>query len=152
MPIRADALRIQARLPYATPFLPLLLERVMAAGARDCWTAPVTDYRGQPATELTVITSSATRDAVEEAILRNSPAREVIVTDAEISVIETSSEQVTTRWGDITITHRRWNGRIIEIEPDEEACLAYARQHDIPASTVWQEAYRIGEARIGQKR
>ena len=51
-----------------------------------------------------------------------------------------------------------WGNRGIGISTDVRefadllAAFAFARAHDIPANTVWNEAYRIGEARIGQKR
>lgn len=152
MPIRSDALMLKARLMDAPRFLPLLIDRVMEAGAVDAWTAPVTDRAGRPGIELTIVAPESQRDAIEAVIVANSSASDIIATHAEIASVETSSEQVTTRFGDVTITHRRWHGRIIDIEPDAVTCAMYAREHDIPASTVWNEAYRIGEARIGQKR
>lgn len=152
MPIRADVLQLKARVSGEPRFLGLLLQRTMEAGAIDAWTTPLTDHTGQPGLELTVMVTADARDEVEAVIVRNSSVLRMYATPAEISSVETSSEQITTRFGDVTITHRRWQGRIIDIEPDAAACEAYARQHDIPASTVWHEAYRIGEARIGQKR
>lgn len=152
MPLRSDVLMLETIVHDATRFIDLLIDRAVEHGAIDAWTAPVTDRNGRPAVRLTLAVPTERRDDVEGAIIGNSSTTAVITTPAEISVVETSSEPVTTRWGDVTITHRRWHGRIIDIEPDAVQCAAYAREHDIPASTVWHEAYRIGEARIGQKR
>jgi pyridinium-3,5-bisthiocarboxylic acid mononucleotide nickel chelatase len=152
MPIRSDVVMLKVRLADAPRFAALLQQRILDAGAHDLWTSPVTDRDGQPGVELTVIAPASLRDAIEAVIVTNTTARDIVAMPAELGTIETSSEQITTRFGDVTITHRRWQGRIIDIEPDAAACEAYAREHDIPASTVWNEAYRIGEARIGQKR
>lgn len=152
MPVQPDALLLKARLSDAPRFVGLLIERLIEAGAYDAWTVPLTDRSGRPGIELTVVAPGRSRSDIEALIATNSSADGIIVTPAEYTAVETSSEQVTTRFGDVTITHRRWQGRIIDIEPDAAACAMYAREHDIPASTVWNEAYRIGEARIGQKR
>jgi uncharacterized protein (DUF111 family) len=152
MPLRADVLLLETTLTDAPAFLDVLIERLMAAGATDVWTSTVTDHRGSPGLRLSVVTPATFRDEMERIIVTNSSASTIIAMAAEISRIESSSELVTTRWGDISISHRRLNGRIIDIEPDAGQCAAYAREHDIPARTVWHEAYRIGEARIGQKR
>jgi pyridinium-3,5-bisthiocarboxylic acid mononucleotide nickel chelatase len=152
MPIRSDALLLETTLPDAPRFTGLLIERCLDAGAVDAWTTAVVDRNGHPAIRLSLVVDPASRDEVEAVIATNSTASTILATAAETSTIETSSEPVTTRWGDVTITHRRWQGRVIDIEPDDGQCAAYAREHGIPASTVWNEAYRIGEARIGQKR
>jgi uncharacterized protein (DUF111 family) len=152
MPLRADVLLLETTLNDAPAFVNILMERLMAGGAMDAWTAPVTGHRGTPGLRLSVVTPAAFRDEMERIIITNTSANTIVATAAETSQVETSSELVTTRWGDIAITHRRLNGRIIDIEPDAAQCAAYARAHDIPARTVWHEAYRIGEARIGQKR
>lgn len=152
MPVRADALLLETTLREMPGFMDVLIERVMAAGAVETWTTAVTDHRGLPVLRLSVVAPAAMRDGIEAVIVANSSATTIVATPAEVSQVETSSEPVTTRWGDIEITHRRLNGRIIDIEPDAGQCAAFARAHDIPARIVWHEAYRIGEARIGQKR
>lgn len=152
MPIRTDVMILETILPDASRFIDLLIERVMDSGAVDAWTSPVIDRSGRPGVKLSVVVHNARRDEVEAVIATNTSATTIIATAAETSTIETSSELVTTRWGDVEITHRRWQGRVIDIAPDDAQCAAFAREHDIPASTVWNEAYRIGEARIGQKR
>lgn len=152
MPIRSDALLLETILEDSPRFIGLLVERAIEAGAVEAWTSAVTDRHGHPAVKLSIVAPAALRDAVEGVIATNTSATTIIATAAETSAIETSSELVTTRYGDVEITHRRWQGRVIDIVPDAVQCAAFARAHDIPANTVWNEAYRIGEARIGQKR
>lgn len=152
MPVRSDVLLLDTIVRDATRFIDVLIDRAVEHGAIDAWTTPVSDRHGRPTVRLTLVVPAARRDDVEGVIATNSSTCMVIATAAETSEMETSSEPVTTRWGDVTITHRRWQGRIIDIEPDADQCAIYAREHDIPAATVWNEAYRIGEARIGQKR
>lgn len=152
MPIRSDALLLETILEDSPRFIDLVVERGMEAGAVEAWTSAVTDRHGHPAVKMSFVVPAALRDAVEGVIATNTATTTIIATAAETSAIETSSELVTTRFGDVEITHRRWQGRVIDIVPDAARCAAYAREHDIPATTVWNEAYRIGEARIGQKR
>ena len=152
MPIRSDALLLEAILEDSPRFIDLVIERAVEAGTLEVWTSPVSDRHGRQAVKLSMVVPAALRDGVESVIAMNTSATTIIATAVETSAIETSSELVTTRFGDVEITHRRWQGRVIDIVPDAAQCAAFARAHDIPASTVWNEAYRIGEARIGQKR
>lgn len=152
MPVRSDALLLETILEDSPRFLRLVIERAVEAGAVDVWTTPVTDRHGRPAVRLSVVAPADLRESVETIIATNTSATTIIAKAAEVSAIETSSELVTTRYGDVEIAHRRWQGRVIDIVPDAAQCAAFAREHDIPATTVWNEAYRLGEARIGQKR
>ena len=152
MPIRSDALLLETILEDSPRFIDLVIERAVDAGAIDAWTSPVGDRHGLPSLKLSIVVPTALRDGVEAVLATNTSLTTIIATAAETSAIETSSELVTTRFGDVEIVHRRWQGRVIDIAPDDTQCAAYAREHGIPASTVWNEAYRIGEARIGQKR
>ncbi|MGN6483118.1 MAG: nickel insertion protein, partial [Thermomicrobiales bacterium] len=59
---------------------------------------------------------------------------------------------IATRWGDVPVKLRAWNGRVIDAAPEYDACLAIAREHDLPVRVVWNEAHRLAESLVGQKR
>ncbi len=62
--------QLQANVDDMDPRLwPVVVEEVLTAGADDVWLTPMHMKKGRPAVTLGVLTSSATRDAVERAVL-----------------------------------------------------------------------------------
>ena len=44
---------------------------------------------------------------------------------------------------------RGWHGRVIDVTPEYDDCLAIARTHDVTLSEVTDEARRIAESFVG---
>jgi uncharacterized protein (DUF111 family) len=61
-------------------------------------------------------------------------------------------EIAVTRWGNVRLKLRVWNGRVIDAIPEYDDCLAIARKHDLAVREVWNDAHRIGEAYVGLPR
>jgi uncharacterized protein (TIGR00299 family) protein len=133
-------------------FLDLATERLFARGALDVWTTPITMKKGRPAVQLSVLAPTSRRQELESVIIENTSTLGVRAIPIERTKAARHIEAVSTRWGDVRIKHRIWNGRTIDIAPEYDDCVAIAREHDVPVRTIWNEAYRIGEARIGQRR
>ena len=58
---------------------------------------------------------------------------------------------VATRWGDVRLKLRGWEGRVISAAPEYDDCLRLSRDHSVPIREVWAEANRLGEVYAGQK-
>lgn len=133
-------------------FVEIAVERLFERGALDVWTTPITMKKGRPATQLTVLAPVSRRQELESVIIENTSTLGVRAIPIDRTKAGRTVEPVATRWGDVRIKHRIWHGRTIDIVPEYDDCARIAREHDIPIRTVWQEAVRIGEARIGQRR
>jgi uncharacterized protein (DUF111 family) len=57
-----------------------------------------------------------------------------------------------TRWGDVRVKLRIWNGRVMDAAPEYDDCATLARQYDLAVREVWSEAHRMGEAFVGARR
>ncbi|HVL25132.1 MAG TPA: nickel pincer cofactor biosynthesis protein LarC [Thermomicrobiales bacterium] len=133
-------------------FVELVTERLFTAGALDVWLTPITMKKGRPATQISVLAPAGRRLELESTLIENTSTLGVRALPIERTKAARQSDSVTTRWGDVRIKVRIWNGRAIDITPEYDDVVAIARSHDIPIRTVWNEAYRIGETRIGQRR
>ena len=133
-------------------FLELTTERLFAAGALDVWLAPITMKKGRPATMVSVLAPASRRMELEAVLIENTSTLGVRTLPIERIKAAREIQTVTTRWGDVRIKVRIWNGRAIDIAPEYDDVVAIARAHDIPVRTVWNEAYRIGEPLVGQRR
>ncbi len=133
-------------------FMELTTERLFAEGALDVWLTPITMKKGRPATTISVLAPQARRHDLERVLFENTTTLGVRASSVERVKTPRHVATVTTRWGDVDLKLKSLNGRVIDIAPEYDSCVAIARQHDIPVRTVWNEAYRIGEPFIGQKR
>ncbi|HEV2073219.1 MAG TPA: LarC family nickel insertion protein, partial [Thermomicrobiales bacterium] len=133
-------------------FVELVMERLFQHGALDVWTTAISMKKGRPATQISVLAPTGRRQELESVLIENTTTLGVRVIQIERTKAAREIETISTRWGDVRIKSRIWNGRIIDISPEYDDCVALAREHDVPIRVVWNETYRIGEARVGQKR
>jgi len=127
-----------------------LLDRLFAAGALDAWLAPITMKKGRPATTVHVLCAADRRRELEEILILHTTTLGVRAAPVERTKAARRTETVATRWGDVRLKLRAWNGRVIDAAPEYDDCLALARGYDVPIREVWQEAHRIGERFVGR--
>jgi uncharacterized protein (TIGR00299 family) protein len=133
-------------------FHELAMERVFAAGALDAWLTPIHMKKSRPAVTLSAIAPSSKRHQIEDAMIFNTSTQGVRVSSIERTKAGRVFETVATKWGDVQLKLRIWNGRVIDAMPEYDDCLALARQHDLAIREVWNEAHRMGEAYVGSRR
>ncbi len=132
-------------------FYELVSERLFAAGALDVWWTPIQMKKSRPATKVSVIAPSDRRQRIEDALIVNTTTQGVRVSPVERVKAARRIETVTTRWGDVRVKLRLWNGRVIDAAPEYDDCIAIARRLDLTVREVWNEAHRMGEAFVGTK-
>jgi uncharacterized protein (DUF111 family) len=84
-------------------------------------------------------------------MIENSTTLGVRVTPVDRTKAQRRFETVTTRWGDVTVKLRGWNGRVIDVAPEYDDCARLARQAEIPFRDIWNEAHRIAESYVGRR-
>ncbi len=132
-------------------FFELVSERLFAAGALDVWWTPIQMKKSRPATKVSVIAPSDRRQRIEDALIVNTSTQGVRVLPVERVKAARRIETVATRWGDVRVKLRIWNGRVIDAAPEYDDCAAIARRLDLTVREVWNEAHRMGEAFVGLK-
>ena len=130
-------------------FFELLSDRLFAAGALDVWLTPITMKKGRPATQVSIIAAAHSRRELEDILILNSTTLGVRARPIERVKAARRIESVTTRWGDIRVKLRGWNGRVLDARPEYDDCVTIARTRDIPIREVWNEAARLGEVYVG---
>jgi len=128
-----------------------LLERLFAAGAHDAWLTPIAMKKGRPATLVSVLCALGRRRVLEDVLIEHSTTLGVRATRVERVKAARRREVAVTRWGEVAVKLRAWNGRVIDAAPEYEDCLALARAQDVPIREIWNEAHRMGEAYVGRR-
>lgn len=132
-------------------FFDLVSDRLFAAGALDVWLTPVSMKKGRPATVISVLASTAKQQTLENILFTNTSTLGVRATPVTRVKAARSFETVATRWGDIRVKLRSWNGRVIDVAPEYADCAEVARRLDLPVREIWNEAHRIAESFVGRK-
>ena len=132
-------------------FFELLTERLFAAGALDAWLSNATMKKGRPATIVSVIVPEARREAIERTLIVESTTIGIRATPITRTRAPRAFRSVTTRWGDVRLKLRGWEGRVISAAPEYDDCLRISREQGIPIREVWAEANRLGEVFAGQR-
>jgi uncharacterized protein (TIGR00299 family) protein len=153
-PNKADATEflLETNIDDMNPqFFEPLTERLFAAGALDVWLSPATMKKGRPATIVSAIVSAASRDAVERALILESTTLGIRATPVVRTRAPRQFRTVATRWGDVQLKLRGWEGRVIGAMPEYDDCLRLSRDSGAPIREVWAEANRLGDVFIGQR-
>jgi uncharacterized protein (TIGR00299 family) protein len=132
-------------------FFEPLSERLFAAGALDVWLTPVTMKKGRPATVVSAIVPADRRANVERALFLESTTIGVRATPVSRTRAPRRFEIVATRWGDVRLKLRGWEGRVIGAMPEYDDCLRLSRETEAPIREIWAEAHRLGEVFTGQR-
>src|SRR5215218_1006232 len=128
-----------------------LSERLFAAGALDVWLTPITMKKGRPAIIVSAIVPAERRAEVERVFFLESTTIGVRATSVSRTRAPRRFETVTTRWGDVRLKLRGWDGRVIGAMPEYDDCLRLSRASGAPVREIWAEANRLGEVFAGQR-
>jgi len=132
-------------------FFAPIIERLFAAGALDVWLSPATMKKGRPATIVSAIVPAKDRAAVERTLIVESTTLGVRATPLVRTRAERCFVTVATRWGEVRLKLRGWEGRVIGAMPEYDDCLRLSRDSGAPIREIWAEANRLGEVYVGRR-
>ena len=147
-----SVLQIETNLDDLSPqHVELLVERLFAAGALDVWTTPIGMKKGRPALLVSVLASESDRDEIVEIIILNTTTLGVRVSTVDRVKAARRFESVMTRWGEVTVKLRGWEGRVIDVAPEYDDCARLARASGTTLRDVWNEAHHLAEMYVGRR-
>lgn len=129
----------------------LLVERLFQAGALDVWLTPVIMKKGRPGTVVSVLCPASRQSDLTDIFILNSTTLGVRSIPVARTKADRLIESVVTRWGEVRVKLRGWNGRVIDVMPEYDDCVRIARETGVPLREVQDEARRIAEAYIGRR-
>ena len=132
---------IEATLDDLPPEIaPHLLDRLLAAGARDAFFTPVQMKKGRSGLALTVLADPANRDPVVTMLFSESTTLGVRITEAERDTLERRVESVETPWGAVGLKLGVRDGAIVNRAPEYEDCRRLAEASGIPLKEIYRHA------------
>jgi len=142
-----DLLVVEADIDDADPqLLAAFCERARELGARDAMLQPLLMKKGRPGTRVTVLAPAARRDAIVEALFRETTTIGCRVHRVERIECEREIVPVATPWGRVRVKVARWAGRVVNRKPEHDDCLALARAASVPLKDVVAAALAASQA------
>ena len=118
-----------------------VFDALFAAGALDVWMTPIAMKKGRPAQLLSVLTATATRDAVLSAILRHTTTLGVRIQTIERAAMRRSMETIETPFGTVRVKVASWKeGGVERAHPEWEDVKARALENGVSAREVYAAA------------
>jgi hypothetical protein len=138
---REQVLELRCNLDDATgELLAYTVERLLAAGALDAWTAPLLMKKGRPATQLACLARPADAAALAALMLRETPTFGVRWTPMQRLAAAREVLSVATPWGVVRLKRKLLDGAVAASAPEYEDCAALARAHQVPLAQVYAAA------------
>lgn len=133
---------VEATVDDLSPELaPHLLERLLAAGARDAFLAPVVMKKGRPGVTVTALAAPDRRRAVVETLFAESTTLGVRTTEAARETLERRAVPVETPWGRVTVKlGLAADGSIVNRAPEFEDCRRLAESAGVPLKEIYRAA------------
>jgi hypothetical protein len=120
--------------------VPDAVERCFAAGALDVWTAPIGMKKGRPGVVFSALARPAAEAAVARAILEETTALGVRVARLRRYELEREERSVALDGRVVRVKLGRLDGRLVNVAPEHDDCVAVARATGASVKSVWAEA------------
>lgn len=131
----------------APALLAPVLEKLLAAGAKDAFFTPIQMKKGRPGILLTVLADPGLRTTIEDLLLSETTTLGVRWQEWPRTVLERDAVTVSTPYGAINVKRGLRAGRVVNAQPEVEDCRRAAAAHAVPLKEVWAAAvaaYRSG--------
>jgi uncharacterized protein (TIGR00299 family) protein len=136
-----EVVLLETNLDDLSPELvPDAIERCFTAGALDVWTVPVTMKKGRPGIVLCALARPEAEAAVARAILTETSALGVRVAPLRRYELERELRTVEVDGGAVRIKLGMLDGRVVNVAPEHDDCVAVARSTGAPVKSVWAAA------------
>jgi uncharacterized protein (TIGR00299 family) protein len=117
-----------------------VMDRVLEAGALDCFFTPVQMKKNRPGVLISVLCEPSEKEAVMKLLFMETTTLGVRSYEVQRRALERSVVRVETQYGPIDVKVAHLDGRVINEMPEFEQCRAAALKAGVPLKVVEQAA------------
>lgn len=117
-----------------------VLERLLAAGARDAFLVPVVMKKSRPGTMLRVLADPSAREALAAIVFAETSTIGLRWTTWHRTVLARTERTVETPWGPVRVKVARAPDGTPNVAPEFEDCRRLARERGVPLKRIHQAA------------
>jgi uncharacterized protein (TIGR00299 family) protein len=142
----ADVVLLETNVDDLNPELvPDAVERCTAAGALDVWVTPTLMKKGRPGIVLSAVVRPGCEAPVAEAMLTETTTLGVRVAPMRRLELEREERTVIVAGSPVRIKVGRLGGRIVNVAPEHDDCVAVARETGRSVKSIWVGALAAAE-------
>lgn len=120
--------------------LPVLIEALLEAGARDAYVTPALGKKGRLTHTVTALAAEPELEAAIRAMFANAPTLGLRVRREERRVLERAFKTAETPWGPVRVKLGYYAGAQNSAAPEFEECRRLAQAAGVPARRVYEAA------------
>ncbi len=128
-----------------------LVERLLAAGARDVTLTPTIMKKGRPGVIVSALAPGDLRQAVARELLAETTTLGVRFYEVSRLMARREIREVQTRFGPIKVKVARIQNAHLRAVPEYEDCRAAAQKHRVPIQLVMEEARLAGHRLLSEQ-
>jgi uncharacterized protein (TIGR00299 family) protein len=117
-----------------------VIERLLAAGARDAFVVPIMMKKTRPATLLRVLASPADRERLAGIVFAETTTIGVRYQTWRRIVLAREEKHVETPWGSVRVKVARAPDGTPNVAPEFEDCRRLATERNVPLKSIYQAA------------
>jgi hypothetical protein len=125
--------------------IPDAIERCVAAGALDVWTAPAQMKKGRPGSVLSALARPEDETAVARALLTHTSTLGVRVSTLRRHELEREHAWIEVEGHRIGVKLGLLDGRVVNVAPEHDDCARAAEALGFPVKQVWAKALVAAE-------
>ena len=129
---------------------PYVQERLLQAGALDCWLTPIIMKKGRPAQTLSVLLDPQNLDQLTDILLTETTSLGVRYYAVHRHINYRKVTIVSLPEGEVRIKYAQMDGKIVNIAPEFEDCKVLALKSGHSLKTIMQAAAAAAEAQLEQ--
>jgi uncharacterized protein (DUF111 family) len=130
---------------------PDVVSEILEGGAVDCYGAMCIGRKGRPAMEMVAICHEQTVENVIRCIFTATTTLGVRIGSFRRAVLKRDFENVSTRFGSITVKRAFLDGKMLRAEPEYEVCAEAARNHGVAIQEVINAARCSARGEVEQE-
>ena len=127
---------------------PVVLDRLLAAGAADAWLAPIVMKKGRPAHTLSVLVADAVVDAVADVLFAESSTIGVRSTRVSKRALDREWIDVDVDGARVRVKIARSSGAVVNVSPEFDDVVRVATELSRPVKSVLAAAAAAAHARL----
>jgi pyridinium-3,5-bisthiocarboxylic acid mononucleotide nickel chelatase len=145
-PRERDVVLLETNLDDLNPQLvPDAVERCVAAGALDVWVTPVQMKKSRPGIVLAALARPGLEGPVAEAMLAETTTLGVRITPMRRLELEREEQTVTVDGAPVRIKVGWLDGRVVNVAPEHDDCVAVAHATGRSVKAIWASALAAAE-------
>lgn len=113
-----------------------VMEKLLAAGALDCWLVPVQMKKGRPATVLSVLARAADEQKLARLLLTDTTTLGIRVHPVTRHEAGREFRKVSTAYGEVTVKAKLLDGKVIGVTPEFDEVRRLAEEKQVPLREI----------------